>query len=305
MKRLPKPLQNILPIAIVVVTVILFVYLFATHPEYRHTLATTNPWILILVGVLYAVLMLCSNWVYDITLRLCGERLSRRENILLTCYSTIVNYFGPLQSGPGVRAAYVKQKRNVKYRDYTMASLVYYAIYAVISAIFILVGSGTHWLIALTLLGIVCISSTSILYFAYKRIVRSGQTSKFRVTPRLGIELTLATLSQLSIVALIYAVELRAVHTGVDFTRAVVYGGAANFSLFVSLTPGAIGFREAFLEFSRQLHHIPTSGILAASVIDRSVYVAFLGALFVLTLGLHLGDRFNRKPTNKSVAIDD
>jgi hypothetical protein len=76
--------------------------------------------------------------------------------------------------------------------------------------------------------------------------------------------------------------------------QAVVYGGAANFSLFVALTPGAIGFREAFLEFSRQLHHIPTSGILAASVIDRSVYVAFLGLLFLMTVGLHVGDRFGK-----------
>ena len=300
MKRLPAPVRKFLPVTLVAVTVGLFIYLFIKHPEYRHTLASTNPWILALIGALYVVLVLCFNWVYDITLRLCGERLGRRENLLLTCYSTIVNFFGPLQSGPGVRAAYLKQKRNVKYRDYTMASFVYYAMYAIVSALFILVGSGRHWVIALALFVVVTAGCLGIVYITHKRIKKSDRGSNFHITPKLGSELFAATLCQLSIVALIYFVELRAVHTGATPLQAIVYGGAANFSLFVSLTPGAIGFREAFLEFSRQLHHIPTSGILAASVIDRSVYVVLLGVLFVLTLGMHLGDRFKKPATTKT-----
>lgn len=294
MKRLPAPIRKAIPIALIAVTVVLFAYLFAKHPEYRHTLASTNPWLLLLIGLLYAILILCYNWVYAATLRLCGEQLGSRENILLTCYSTIVNFFGPLQSGPGVRAAYVKQKRQVKIRDYTLATFVYYSMYAVVSALFILVGSGRHWPLALGLAFAVTAGCSAILYVAHKRLAKPGQKSAFHVTPGLLTTLLIATVCQLSLVALIYYVELRAVHTGASLMQAVVYGGAANFSLFVSLTPGAIGFREAFLEFSRQLHHIPTAGILAASVIDRSVYVAFLGLLFLLTVGMHLGDRFQK-----------
>jgi len=294
MKRLPLKVRKAIPVALVAVTAVLFAYLFAKHPEYRRTLASTNPWVLLLIGALYGVLILCFNWVYSITLRLCGEQLGGRENILLTCYSTIVNFFGPLQSGPGVRAAYVKQKRQVKIKDYTLATFVYYSMYAVVSALFILMGSGRHWPLALGLVFAVSAGCGGIVYLAHKRIARTGQKSAFRATPALLGILLLATICQLSVVALIYYVELRAVHTGASLMQAIVYGGAANFSLFVSLTPGAIGFREAFLEFSRQLHHIPTSGILAASVIDRSVYVVFLGVLFLLTVGMHLGDRFSK-----------
>ncbi len=294
MKRLPEPVRKAIPPTLVAVTVVLFAYLFAKHPEYRHTLASTNPWVLLLIGALYVVLILCFNWVYAITLKLCGEQLGGRENILLTCYSTIVNFFGPLQSGPGVRAAYVKQKRQVKIRDYTLATFVYYGMYAVVSALFILIGSGKHWPLALGLVFAVAAGCSGIVYMAHKKIAKPGQKSAFHATPALLVTLLIATICQLSVVALIYYVELRAVHTGASFMQAIVYGGAANFSLFVSLTPGAIGFREAFLEFSRQLHHIPTSGILAASVIDRSVYVAVLGLLFLLTVGMHLGDRFSR-----------
>lgn len=294
MKRLPEPIRKALPLTLVAITVTSFAYLFNEHPEYRHTLASTDPWVLLLVGVLYGVLTLCFNWVYSITLRLCSERLGSREGILLTCYSTIVNFFGPLQSGPGVRAAYVKQKRQVRIKDYMLATFVYYSIYAIVSALFVLAGSGKYWPLALGLVLAVSVGCGGIVYLAQKRVTKPGVKSSFHATPVLLVALLVATICQLSVVVLIYYVELRAVHTGASLMQAIAYGGAANFSLFVSLTPGAIGFREAFLEFSRQLHHIPTSGILAASVIDRSVYVAFLGLLFLLTLSLHLGDRFQK-----------
>jgi uncharacterized membrane protein YbhN (UPF0104 family) len=294
MKRLPVPVRRALPVAIVGLTMAIFAFLFVKHPEYRHTLASTNPIVLLLIAVLYGVLMLCLNWVYDVTLQLCGKSLTARDNLLLTGYSTIVNFFGPLQTGPGVRAAYVKQRAQVKYRDYTLATFVYYAMYAVTSALFILIGSGRHWPIALMLVVIVSAGSCSIVYIVRKKIVKPGSDSDFHPTPALLGKLAIATVTQLAITVLVYYVELRAVHTNASVLQAVAYGGAANFALFVSLTPGAIGFREAFLEFSRQLHHIPTSGILAASVIDRSVYIVFLGILFLLTLGMHVGDRFKK-----------
>jgi uncharacterized membrane protein YbhN (UPF0104 family) len=63
------------------------------------------------------------------------------------------------------------------------------------------------------------------------------------------------------------------------------------------MTPGAIGFREAFLAFTQRLHGIDTTNIVSASLIDRAVYVAFLGLLFVLILGLHADRRFRVKPS--------
>jgi uncharacterized membrane protein YbhN (UPF0104 family) len=294
MKRLPIPVRKALPITIVGVTMGLFVYLFVEHPEYRRSLSATNPLVLLLIATLYAVLMLCLSSVYSITLQLCGKRLPMRENLLLTGYSTIVNFFGPFQSGPGVRAAYIKQKFHVKYRDYTLATFVYYAMYAIISALFILIGSGRRWPLALVLVAAVIIGSGSIVYVVYARVAKANPESDFHATPALLAKLAAATTCLLALTVLVYFIELRAVHTGASPLQAIAYGGAANFALFVSLTPGAIGFREAFLEFSRQLHHIPTSGILAASVIDRSVFVVFLGLLFLLTLGMHVGNRFKR-----------
>jgi uncharacterized membrane protein YbhN (UPF0104 family) len=223
---------------------------------------------------------------------MCGQRLQRRENVLLTCYTVLVNFFGPLQSGPAMRAAYLKQKFQLSLRAYTFGSLIYYAFFAIISSLFLLAGSGPRWPLLLGITLLVVLGCAGILGFAHRRF--AGHIQGFRATPRLLAEMGAATLCQLFVTVLIYYVELRAVHTGASLLQAITYGGAANFALFVSITPGAIGFREAFLAFSRQLHHISGSGILAASVIDRSVYVVFLGVIFLFTLSMHAGARFKR-----------
>jgi uncharacterized membrane protein YbhN (UPF0104 family) len=90
----------------------------------------------------------------------------------------------------------------------------------------------------------------------------------------------------------IYFVELRAFAPYVRIGEALSYTGAANFALFVSITPGAIGFRESFLLFSQKLHHMTNTTIAAASVLDRSVYVSLLLVMAIAIFGLHANKRF-------------
>ena len=279
-----------LPVLLVAITAAVFVWFFAKHPAVRHALGATDPWVLLLIAALYGLFLLCLVWVYALTLRLCDKRLGVQEGFLLTCYSTIVNFFGPLQSGPGVRAAYLKQKHQVKLRDYTAATFIYYGLYAVVSALFLFLGSQFWWL-AVPAAILVGVFSYLIVRLVYKRGLKKGSAVQLDLNPKLLGLLLVATICQLATQALIYFVELRAVQAHETIRQAITYGGAANFALFVSLTPGAIGFREAFLEFSRRLHHISTAHILAASVIDRAVFVAFLGLLFLIVLGLHAKDR--------------
>ena len=75
----------------------------------------------------------------------------------------------------------------------------------------------------------------------------------------------------------------------------------ANFALFVSLTPGAIGIREAFLVFSQDLHHIPNDIIVAANVLDRAVYILFLGLLFIIVLLMHAGSKLQLQKVKASL----
>jgi uncharacterized membrane protein YbhN (UPF0104 family) len=85
---------------------------------------------------------------------------------------------------------------------------------------------------------------------------------------------------------------------GTHFSQAVIYSGAANLSLFVALTPGAIGFRESFLLFSRHLHHISNSSIVAANIIDRAMYIILLLILALFIFATHSQRRLKPKPNS-------
>ena len=206
-------------------------------------------------------------------------------------YSTLANFFGPLQSGPGVRAVYLKTKHQVRIRDYTMASLIYYGFFALISAVFLSMGRLSWWQITLMLFIVVGLSS--LIIFWYRRIDHKRQSlSQLNLKPANLAILLAATTAQLFLISLIYFIEIHVINHHVSYRQAVAYAGAANFALFVSLTPGAIGIRESFLLLSRRIHRIPTSVILTSSLIDRGVYIIVLGLLFIFVLVFHAQQKF-------------
>ena len=272
------------PPLLLIITAALFARYWQTHPGLGQTLQQANPWGLVLIGVLFAISIGCIAAVYAVLLQICGLRLKQSENFALTGYSTIANFFGPGQSGPGVRAVYLKKKHGLKLRDYTVATLLYYAVYAVLSGLLLLGSSGQYWPWAvLGFMGIV-----AVVWL----VLHKWPPTRLNVSSKLLVLLTLAVFAQLLCYILIYAVELHLVQAHASLRQIVAYAGAANFSLFVSLTPGGIGIREAFLAFSTKLHGIGLGSIVAANVLDRAVYVVVLGILFLFLSSLHLKKRF-------------
>jgi uncharacterized membrane protein YbhN (UPF0104 family) len=267
-----------------------FTYFFVKHPQYLHSLKHISIYTLLYLLGLYALVQLVLVAVSHFTLKLCDKNISLLENFLLMNYSTLVNFFGPLQSGPGFRAVYLKSKHGVRIRDYTLASLIYYGMFALISAVFLGMGGLKLWQTIILVIGIMVVFGVGISWYK-KRDKAPNQDSKLRISASALTGLFIFTLLQLILISIIYYIELKTVNNGVSFKHALIYSGAANFALFVSLTPGAIGFRESFLLLSRRLHHISTSVILAASIIDRGVFLVFLGILFIFIVIFHVGKR--------------
>ena len=284
-----KHVKNILIVAILLLTVAAFVHFFAQHPQYVRELGKTNPWWIVAVVALNIPMIVLLVFIYDSCLALCGKRLAWKENFLLTSYSSIVNFFGPLQSGPGVRAAYLKTRHQVRLRDYTLATLLYYGMFAFFSALFLLVGARPWWQTTIALLLVAGFSWFVIRLFL--RRDKKPAESQFNLHADIVFRLAILTFLQVLLTAATYFVELKAVNPHIGWGQAMSYAGAANFALFVSLTPDAIGFREAFLLFSQHLHHVSTANILGANIIDRGSYVIFLCLLFLVVLATHATDQ--------------
>ena len=284
-----KHVKNILIVLVLLLTLAVFVHFFTTHPQYFDELKQISPWWIVAVVALNIPMVGLLVLIYDATVRLCGQRLGWQENFLLTSYSSIINFFGPLQSGPGVRAAYLKTRHKVRLRDYTLATLMYYGMFAFFSAIFLLAGNRPWWQTVLAAGAVGVFSSLLIRKFIERD--KQPADSKLHLHRGLVTKLFVATFLQVLLTAITYFVELKAINPHIAWGQAVSYAGAANFALFVSLTPDAIGFREAFLVFSQGLHHVSTANIFSANVIDRASYALFLGLLFIVVLMTHAKSR--------------
>lgn len=271
------------PIAVVtilVLTVVVFINFFVTHPDTRQQLQQTTPNVLIGLLVLYLIFMLSLGLIFQATLKLCRITLPPQETLLVTMYSSIINFFGPLQSGPAFRGVYLKKKHHISLKNYSAATLAYYGFYALFSGLFLLSGLLGWWLVAVVLV------SAGILV-GLRHLKVSIVQHFWRLNLRGLYAMAAATFIQIAIITTLFYIELRAVDPQVTLSQTIVYTGAANFALFVSITPGAIGFRESFLVLSQNLHHISNSTIVAANLLDRSVYISMLLILVFVIFGTH------------------
>lgn len=272
-------LKTLAGISVLSATAVAFIYYFAHHPEVGQQLHRTSPELFISLLALYLASVGALALVTMATLRLCKTRLGGSESLLLTMYAAIVNFFGPLQSGPAFRAVYLKKKHGLNLKDYAVATLVYYCFFGGLSVLLLLSGTLKWWLLPLTAVGVgvgYILSRSRYLAPRLRRLDLPG-----------WYFLALATGLQITIVTVIYYTELRSVAPGVHFSQALVYTGAANLALFVSLTPGAIGFRESFLLLSQHLHHISNNTLVAANIIDRAMYLVLLLVLALCIFGTH------------------
>lgn len=284
--KLTPKVKQVLGWLVLIATISLFVYYLKTHPDFWDNIKNVSLGVILLLLVLYSGILLTNGFILYWSVQICSKVIHKSEAMMLNAYSTLVNFFGPLQSGPGFRAVYLKKKHDVSVKAYAGATFLYYGAFGALSLI--LLGYGISPML----------SAAGLIAFVGMGLFGTNIIAKWK--PQLAHHNTLIrkvifmTLLQVFINSLIYFTELLVVDSGISYRQALIYTGAANLALFVSLTPGAIGFREAFLLFSQNLSGIDTNTILSASVIDRTVYFVFLGLLFLFTAGFHAKDKFKR-----------
>jgi len=283
-------IKRLIATVIIIASLAFLVYYWRSHPAITEQLKSINPLIIIGLVALYLCMTAILTCLYAVTLRMCGKRIPVAENTLLTMYSSVINFFGPLQSGPGFRALYLKKKHAISIKSYTAATLLYYALFALCNSVFLLFG-----IIPLRFAPLVGLALVAIAWLVWRGLFRIPLLARYktRVDGRLFALLALITLGQALLVVLIYFIELHTLGVQASLSQTIVYSGAANLALFVSLTPGALGFRESFLYLSQKLHHIPNDTIIAANVLDRAVYVAFLLVLLAVIVIFHAGKRLD------------
>lgn len=280
--------KQLVGITVLIITGLLFVNYLQDHPQLLNSVRQLALPTVVILLILYCCVLLTNAIILQKAVQICNKTLASLESLLLTSYSSLVNFFGPLQSGPGFRAIYLRRKHGIGVKAYGKSTLLYYGCFGLFSLL--MVGYGWQPLLASILIVILLIAGLP----AYRYISRHYPLL-IKHPLQVGQIMTITAL-QLVLIMSINFIELRTVHHSTSISQVLIYSGAANLALFVSLTPGAIGFRESFLLFSTSLHHLDTRTVLAASVIDRAIYFIFLGLLFLFTTGFQARARF-KKPT--------
>ncbi len=284
-----QKLRLTLVVVILLTTIGLFTRYVVTHPEVIHKIKDLSPAMLAALLFFYAVSFFAISLVLRISLKMYGKTIGKQENLLLNAYSSLANFFGPGQSGPAFRGIYLKKRHNFGVKNYIFTTLLYYAFYAIISAFLLFVGSRPWWQTVLLMLSAALCSIAILRWYAK----RSSLNNQAGINPTTLSWMFGAVALQMAAQVGIFYVELHNASPGVSFAQVLTYTGAANFALFASVTPGAIGIREAFLVFSQRLHHISNTAIVAANIIDRAAYLVMLGIMFLAVVTLHAKDKLH------------
>jgi uncharacterized membrane protein YbhN (UPF0104 family) len=291
-------LIKIFRILVVIATALAFFWFTRSHPEIASNLKRTPISTIVVIVLMYTGSISCLAFVLHAMLQLYGESLSCSEYFLLTSYSSLINFFGVGQSGPGVRALYLKTKFDFPIRHFLFGTYIYFAWLILLSGVMLIAPSLPIWQTC------VYIAITAAFYALLTLIVAGTKKMSF-VPPhckprlfRMVLMTGIGTALQVGFVTSAYFVELCAVDSNVTIKQAISFTGAANFSLFVSITPGAIGIREAFLFFSQNIHGVSAEAIATACALDRAVYFLVLALLGLLVLSTHAGRRF--RPPGKA-----
>ena len=97
-----------------------------SHPEVIYAIRNASALAVLCVVLLYVASIFCLTFVLQSMLHLFGLRLDQTESLLLTAYSSLVNFFGPGQSGPGLRALYLHLRLGLKIQHFALGTFIYF-----------------------------------------------------------------------------------------------------------------------------------------------------------------------------------
>jgi hypothetical protein len=208
-------LRITLGLAIVVATIAAFIWYVGDNPEVLRQLKQTPLYTIILMFLLFAGSMTAALMlVLYGSMSFYTKHITWQENFLLNSYSSLLNFFGPGQSGPAFRGAYLKMKHGLKIKQYIFMTLVYYAFYAFFSGM-LLASTALPWWQTVSLLILITIVCCIILKLYLRRNMDLlGQNGFSHLKPALIIGG--ATLLQVLLLWVLYFVELRSFDNSVS-----------------------------------------------------------------------------------------
>lgn len=302
--------RKIFQIIILLGLFVLFgIYFLQNFNEFRQ-LKIINQIYLIPIFILILLFLTTNGIVLKYFLEPFKIKLKFKEWFGLSIITTMGNYLTPFRGGAISRAAYLKKKHKFSY-TYFLSSLA--GIYVIVFLINSFIGILTMlilWLylglfnLLLTLIfSIIFLVLLAIITFSpklkktkYKIINKIIEVingwHKIKSNKKVLLIITLASFINIIIMILVMFLEFKVFGIDVTLLDTLLLSIVSTLTLFVSITPGSIGIKEALVAATATIISISTTHALVISILDR-----FINIVIVLMLGPVFSYLLLKKPT--------
>lgn len=270
-------------------------YLINNFEDFK-SISIASPSSLALLIILTILLYFSIGKRLDVLTETFEIKLSLLEAFKLSLATGFYNLITPLRGGTLIRAAYLKKKHNLNYKNF-LAS--FYGMYVLTFLIAGLVGFSSlallgkiktqNYILSIIFLSITILMSIIIIFSPkpknhQNKILNSiiklssgwHKISKNKKTILLGI---LTTLSNFLIISLMMILEFKIFGIKINLLTALVLASINSLSVLISITPGSLGIKEATLVLTASALGIPTSESIAVSILDRAIQTLTLFTL--------------------------
>lgn len=294
---------------ITLITYGIFIWYFLANLDSFKTLLSVSIWPLIGIAVFKLISIHNSGQFMRSILSVYSKNIPNKESFYVALLSSMGNFFGPYLGGPGVRAVYLKKKYKLSYTDfastlsgYYIISFFIYSLIGILMLVLINIQTGEYsWIMYFVMLGwlvstiiiaevrnidkiLVHIEKrASFLHGIFKRInlILKGWRL-VRENKPLFYKLNRLTAYGFLITYVSTYFQFVAIGAHTSLLAIALYVVLSNLSLLVSITPGAIGIREAIFIFSSSLLGLSVQQIVQLAIIGRGItflvmFIVFLG----------------------------
>lgn len=299
-----KKISWIITLAIIT----LFAWYFFSNIKDFSLLLSINPVFVVLL-IIINILAITMNGIFmKWSISLFGKYISYNESVRVSLVSSAGNFFAPAGSGLGFRAIYLKKRHGLSYSDYLAIIFCNYVIVFFISSLLGLVSlyilrehaSPSFIVLALFFFTLLTTSfsaffirtktSSQDIVFRAKWVNRIfeilGQISKGWVlilaNKRIAVRLVGIVIVNSGLMVLGAYFIMKSLGLVLSPANLLLFSILGSLSVFINITPGNLGVKEAvFIAFSAIIG-LTTPQILSVALVDRVVMFVVLFLLWLI-----------------------
>lgn len=295
-----------------VLTLLVFVaffYYIATNKEELKPLLDIQPGYILLIFLAQLTMIFSNGLFIKIVMTPFKKVIAVKEAFYVSILSTVGNFFAPVGAGFGFRAVYLKKKHGLSYSNYFSTLSGNYIIVFLVSSVFGLLGllllrqefsypafiitgvfaamlAGSLVLMVIKPSQVPTVKEGSGLIKKFASIISEIVKGWAYVAShkKLLVKLLALTAGNLFLAVAVLFFITSALSIEVSLPALVLLSVLGSLSLFINVTPGNLGVKEAVFIFSSTMLGLTVNDIILIALVDRGVMFITLAVLWLFSL---------------------